>query len=424
MRQLRFRTVAVVVAALVVTEFLEPVAHLGVAVFVRLAGALALWLVGELPAQSRLRQRWGECAGSLVLVVWVLALLELHGGASSVLMPFVPALGVAVAVLFESRRSTVLLSHGVLLGGLALVFWADGAPAETYARWLPAVAMLGVAGAVGVAESGKVRAQLIETLERGEAAIEQERALRLELEAQRTHAEKSEHLALLGQLAAGVAHEVNNPLAVVKANLEYVAAEVQPRPDSSATPAELGELFSDTASALERIRLVVVQLKAFAQEAPPAREAVAVEQLLADAMGLAALRVKPPIALRSSFTAPLPAIAVDPERLTHVLVGLVLNAAQALESQKPARSSPVVEVAATARDWALVLEVSDNGPGFAPEVLERVFTPFLTTKTDGAGMGLTLSIARRYVRSLGGDVQAENRPEGGARVRVVLPVAG
>ena len=145
--------------------------------------------------------------------------------------------------------------------------------------------------------------------------------------------------------------------------------------------------------------------------------------MLTQAVALAMLRVKPPVTLHADVGGELPAVAGDGERLSHVLVGLILNATQALEAERPMRSAPRIELSARREGGRLVVQVDDNGPGFTAEGLERVFEPFFTTKTEGAGMGLTLSIARRYLRSLGGDLEASNRPEGGARLRLLLPLA-
>lgn len=411
------------VLVLAVTEFVEPVAHLEWALGLRLAGALSLWLAGERAARSGLRAPWLPSVAAVGVVVWSLAVLQLHGGERSVLMPWVPALGLGMAALLEGRPRAVLVAHVLLLAGLSLVFWSHGAPLAAYLRWLPPTALLGGVFAWAAALSARTRAQLLEAVEAGVAAADHERELRRELEAQRAYAEKAEHLALLGQVASGVAHEVNNPLAVLKANVEYAAEISVPRSGSGATPAELEEAFADAGAALERIRLVVVQLKAFAEEGPRAPQVVSALSLLTGAVGLAALRVKPPVALTPRFGTDLPAVSVDAERLTHVLVGLMLNAAQALEGERPMRPAPRIEVTAVETGGALVVEVLDNGPGFSKEGLERVFAPFFTTKTEGAGMGLTLSVARRYLRSVGGELQADNRPAGGARLRLVLPVA-
>lgn len=424
LRRLRFRQAAVVMAALAVTEAIEPVKHFWLAFGVRLVGALTLWLAGELAFAGGRGSRRMESFAAVSTVVWVVAILDLHGGEQSVLMPFVPAVGLGIAALLKGRPRAVLLAHALLVGGVAFVFWNHESPAFTYARWLPPTVVLGAVVAYAARESDRTRTLLIEAVDAGLQAADHERELRRELEAQRAVTEKAEHLALLGQVAAGVAHEVNNPLAVLKANLEYATAVAAPQPDSGASPAELAELFTDSGVALERIRLVVVQLKAFADEGPRAAQRASSTRLLGQALTLAGLRVKPPVRLAATLDDHLPEVLVDIERFTHVVVGALLNAAQALEGERPMRAGPRVELAAWVAGKTLVVEVTDNGPGFSPQALERVFTPFFTTKTEGAGMGLTLSVARRYLRSLGGEVEAANRPEGGACVRLVVPLAG
>ena len=114
----------------------------------------------------------------------------------------------------------------------------------------------------------------------------------------------------------------------------------------------------------------------------------------------------------------VPRVKADPRRLGQVLLNLLLNAADALEEAGVARPRVALRVKARGPRVELVLE--DNGPGFAAENLQRLFTPFFTTKAQGKGTGLGLALSRQYVEGFGGSLRAENRPEGGARFTVEL----
>jgi C4-dicarboxylate-specific signal transduction histidine kinase len=114
----------------------------------------------------------------------------------------------------------------------------------------------------------------------------------------------------------------------------------------------------------------------------------------------------------------VPPVRADARRLGQVLLNLLLNAADALEESQVEGPRVALKVQAQQERVCLVLE--DNGPGFAPEHLTRLFTPFFTTKAHGKGTGLGLALSREYVEGFGGSLRAENRPEGGARFTVEL----
>jgi C4-dicarboxylate-specific signal transduction histidine kinase len=137
-------------------------------------------------------------------------------------------------------------------------------------------------------------------------------------------------------------------------------------------------------------------------------------------MRLASVRLKR-LAVEVEVPPAVPLVRADARRLGQVLLNLLLNAADALEETGVAGPRVALRVQAHAERVHLVLE--DNGPGFPPEHLSKLFTPFFTTKAQGKGTGLGLALSREYVEAFGGVLRAENRPEGGARFTVELPLA-
>lgn len=385
-----------------------------------------LWYSGQRIVRRDRLQPWVGTIGGILTSAWVVAQtwLQHEGPATEVpwSMPFIPPLGIAAALVLQddvrgvtaSTLTLALLTLGVML--------YLGVPPLEVTRWMLPIFAMGVLAVWASVHFRRNQQTLEAKAGQLQTALAEERALMAELKAQRAHALHTERMALVGQLAAGVAHEVNNPLAVVKANLEYAAAEMQDAQLPPAHAAELREVFSDTAMAVERIRQVVVQLKAFAQSPDARVHPVSVSDFVHRALEMAQLRVKPPLTLIREVPVGLPRVTADAERLSQVVLGLVLNAAQALEGMRQLPAAPTVKVSARRERERVVIDVVDNGPGFPSAILEKLFTPFVTTKGEGAGMGLTLPLARDYLRSLGGNVIAENRPEGGARVSLELPL--
>ncbi|HYO74230.1 MAG TPA: ATP-binding protein, partial [Archangium sp.] len=244
---------------------------------------------------------------------------------------------------------------------------------------------------------------------------------RLRGRAERERAEV-ERLVLAGQLAAGVAHEVNNPLAFVKANLSFLASEL----DRNGPPldrAELKSLLEETQHGVLRIQQIVTDLKDFSRAGHLGdEERGALEDALREAGRLASVRLGQGCQVELALDAELPAVRLGQRHMVQVMVNLLLNAADAVEQVQPARRAHITVRARRMEECVQVL-VEDNGPGIPAEVLPRLFEPFFTTKPPGKGTGLGLALCREYVARAGGTLQAENRSEGGARFILRLPLA-
>jgi len=221
---------------------------------------------------------------------------------------------------------------------------------------------------------------------------------------------QNEKLAALGQLAAAIAHEVRNPLAVIRSAAQGVAESV---PEEAAEPRRACSFIT---AEIDRLTNVVSSLLAFAR--PPRVDArpVAVRDLLERAQQLAGAEVgTKAVRLQCGDASALPPVRADADLLCQVLLGLVANAVEAA----PAGSEVRIEACTAAE--GVEIAVSDSGPGVPPELRERVFDPFFTTRPRGTGLGL--AVAKQIVEAHGGRIGVGERNGGGARFTLLLPVA-
>jgi signal transduction histidine kinase len=238
-----------------------------------------------------------------------------------------------------------------------------------------------------------------------------------ELRRSQSQLERAERLAEIGSLAAGVAHEINNPLAYVLANLDFLRSRL-------ATPgadADLSEALEEARSGAERVRDVVRGLSAFSRPGTSARGPVDVSAQLQAALRLAANEIRHRARLETAI-GPLPSVSATENELGQVFLNLLVNAAQAIPEGHAKENVIRVEASTDARGWARV-EVRDTGAGMAPEVQRRIFEPFFTTK-GGSGTGLGLAIAHGIVTAAGGRIEVESQNGSGSTFRVFLPPAG
>jgi len=224
---------------------------------------------------------------------------------------------------------------------------------------------------------------------------------------------RSERIVAVGQLAAGLAHEINNPLGVIRCYAELLAAS-QKDPQAQA---DLEVIMRHT----DQARRVVRDLLDFARPRPASSgpgDLAAAARACAEILGPQA-RTRHAVLELDAPDAPLP-VRAGPEALEHILANLVMNALDAVAGRDDGR----VRIGVGREDDDALLSVADNGPGIAPEHLDRVFDPFFTTKEVGKGTGLGLAVVYGLVRDLEGAVEVINAEGGGALFRVRLPLAG
>ena len=241
------------------------------------------------------------------------------------------------------------------------------------------------------------------------------RPLRLKLVESERIIARQEKLASLGVLAAGVAHEIRNPLTAIKARLFTQRKQLAP----GSAAAMDAELISYEIQQLERI---VSEFLAFARPGQPEFSEVTAASLLNSIRDLMQPQLEEQEVLLTVSPPPDLHVRVDPSQLRQVLINLVRNAAEAMGRrgtvQLRARSS--VQRIRNVLTLSVILEVADSGPGIPPEIQERLFDPFFTTKENGTGLGL--AIALRIIEKHNGSLEFHTHPGRGTVFRVVLPL--
>ncbi|MCX8072078.1 MAG: ATP-binding protein [Candidatus Binatia bacterium] len=232
---------------------------------------------------------------------------------------------------------------------------------------------------------------------------------------------RTETLARLGALVAGLAHEVKNPLGGIRGTAQLLA-------DRYGNDPEIREYTSIMIRETDRLARLVEQLLLLGSPATPKLEPVNVHRTLHEVLRLCRPQLeRSGIGTALEIDPSLPEIWSDPDQLTQLFLNLVHNACEAMES-----GGRLTIVTRMETDYHIVkgsgpgkfvrVEIADTGPGFAEEVLDQAFEPFFTTKPKGTGLGL--AICQRIVTTLGGYIHLGNRELGGAVVTVHLPVDG
>ena len=250
----------------------------------------------------------------------------------------------------------------------------------------------------------------------------------------------AERMASLGRLAAGVAHEINNPLAYVLGSIELLERGLAEIGALHPEAARTCEIINDAQSALsnakegvERIRGIVKDLTTFSRAVPDSRRPVQVEAVLESTLSLAWNELRHRVRVIKEFSG-VPELLGDEGRLAQVFLNLILNASQAI----PDGRQGVLRISTASEGGFVKVCVEDDGVGISPEDLPYVFEPFFTAQTAGpgwshglrserevaAGAGLGLAICRNVVTALGGTITVTSAPEAGTRFTVTLQAAG
>ncbi len=244
-----------------------------------------------------------------------------------------------------------------------------------------------------------------------------------ELEAARSALIQAERLATAGQLAAGVGHEINNPLSYVLANQTYAVEELArvKGPTPGVDLEEVQKALVQAQLGAERIRDIVRDLRTFARGNPDTIGPVDVKATLEFSISMATpqLRQRAQLVRRYEHA---PLVMGNESRLGQVFLNLLVNAAQAIPEGKVAQNAVTVALRDGEPGWVIV-EVSDTGSGIAAEHLSRIFEPFFTTKPLGVGTGLGLSVCHGIITGLGGRIEVESALGKGTTFRIRLPAA-
>jgi PAS domain S-box-containing protein len=229
----------------------------------------------------------------------------------------------------------------------------------------------------------------------------------------------SERMASVGTLAAGIAHEINNPLTYVLISLRFAQAELQEPGNEGRSPVR--EALDRALEGAERVSAIVKELRVFSRPNDRTLTAIDPRLVLDSALRLVDNDIRHRAHLVRDFGA-VPEVLGNDARLSQVFLNLLVNAVQALESCARERSEITVRTSTDDKGFA-VIEISDTGVGIAPEHLSKIFDPFFTTKPVGLGTGIGLSICHGIVKSMNGVIEADSKLGLGSVFRIRLPRA-
>jgi two-component system NtrC family sensor kinase len=229
---------------------------------------------------------------------------------------------------------------------------------------------------------------------------------------------QSDRLASLGQLAASVAHEINNPIGSIltfgKLLQRIVREDGIPRERIGEFQRYLGTMVDQTA----RVGRIVSDLLAFSRRSKPQRNAVDLNKIVEGTSALIAHKLRLANVEIQLDMGPLPPVHCDSSQIQQVVLNLLLNAAEAIQP----KGAGQIRIGSRSDNGTVQVSVSDNGEGIREEHMARIFEPFFTTKADGKGVGLGLAVSYGIVQSHGGDLTVSSRPGEGTTFTITLPV--
>ncbi|MBX3157830.1 MAG: response regulator [Deltaproteobacteria bacterium] len=235
------------------------------------------------------------------------------------------------------------------------------------------------------------------------------------------HLMVADRMASVGTLAAGVAHEINNPLASVIANLDMAISDLGGLAARTALPPDLTDELADARAAADRVREIVRDLKIFSRAEEDRRGPVDVEHVLESTIRMAWNELRHRAKLVKRYTR-VPEVDANESRLGQVFLNLIINAAHAIPPGNYEANQIRIATSVDA-DGRVVVSIGDTGAGIPMHVRPRLFTPFFTTKPVGVGTGLGLAISHRIISQFGGSIAYDSEVGKGTEFRVTLPVA-
>lgn len=233
-----------------------------------------------------------------------------------------------------------------------------------------------------------------------------------------------DRLAALGEMSAGLAHEIRNPLGAIKAAAQFIE-EVIAEDDDNEDSEYLGIIVEE----VNRLNRVVNDFLSYARPSSGIPSQLQVNEILQRTIQVFEAGKRSHLEISTEFGSDIPGVFIDGERLHQVFLNLIINAEQAMREQETSRVEIVTKVRKLRRmqrglssaDYANFVEIrfADNGPGIEPRVLQNIFIPFYTTKSSGSGLGL--SVCQRLIRDAGGEIEVRSQVGHGSIFSVVLP---
>lgn len=346
-------------------------------------------------------------------------------------IPTTPSALLHLALPGEAARDRLI--HARAVGGLGWQVVQLGDPGEARAAALGAATAVAFAAAFGLGLAAHFRhrtrrreelrrvydeleariAERTADLTEQIAALESTKAI---LRETRDAAVQAGKLATLGQMSAGISHELNQPLAALQTFADNASALL-----ARGRYEEVGENLQMISDLVDRTGRIVRQLKTFARKEAPTPQAVTVASAIEHALMIVEPRRRETAArIAVAPVARSLQLIAEAGRLEQVLVNLLRNGLDAMAGQ----AEPLLEIDAHGMGDRVAIAVRDHGPGLPDEVRDHLFEPFYTTKPAGEGLGLGLAISLTIVESYGGTLSAHNAPDGGAVFVLTLPAAG
>jgi len=327
--------------------------------------------------------------------------------------------GVAAFIWRTHRAASADDDHPVILATLLASAATATVDFLTAGAWIDAPFLYGFAyTGVAAVYTALLLRRFVATLERVEASAgllqRAAEARARELRESDLQLAQGVRLAALGTLAAGLAHEINNPVAFIRSNLNFLAE----MPASERDDPEFEEVLGETEQGVARLRATFDELLRMSAQGSDDFGEVQLGDVVESALPTLRFEARDDVVLEAVL-APIPPVRGDRNLLGQVVANLVLNAIQAIRG---AGVHGAVRIATFADERCAVLEVFDTGPGVAPGVEQRIFEPFFTTKPAGRGTGLGLGVSRQLVERHGGRLVLV-ASERGARFQVELPLA-
>jgi C4-dicarboxylate-specific signal transduction histidine kinase len=242
-----------------------------------------------------------------------------------------------------------------------------------------------------------------------------------ELEKLRAQLQQSERLSSLGMLAAGLAHELNNPLAYILLNLTHMEKSLysllsNPKQQESI---DTMEELAESIEGAKRLQQIIGDVKLFARPQEQNPTSISISRVLEAAFNVAAPQLRKRAIPERKLAPDLPFVMANESRLGQVFLDLLLNAVRTIPEGQQSRHR--VTLRAFVEESNVIIEVSDTGEGIDPNHLPHIFDPFFTTKAANIGAGLNLAISHRWIASLGGELTVKSVPNQGTTFRVALP---
>ncbi|HTA41328.1 MAG TPA: ATP-binding protein [Bryobacteraceae bacterium] len=372
--------------------------------FVLLVGLAVLQLIeGHV---ALLDTNWGRATSVVLQVILAYLLLGINGAIESpyFLVMLFPVVSAASFLGLSSTLLSTFIAIGAYLSFLFYEGWGEFLKAPEAVHLLAIRCLLPAIVAVLVNSLGEeVRTQSARYKATAEQLAEANRHL-IEAEAA---VRRSDRLAALGQLSAGLAHELRNPLGSIKGSADLLTRSAsRSDPGSLALVKELAEIIS---AEVDRTNSLVTRFLNFARPLEPQRQSTDVTEVIDKAAKRAGVEIV------RDYSTSLPPLPIDPELMEQVFLNLISNSAEASPPGSP------VTVVTRERDGEAEVSVIDHGCGIPPDRIDSIFNPFVTTKKTGVGLGL--AIVSKIVDGHGGKMSVESEPGKGSTFRVCLPVA-